>query len=291
MRQDTLSPEQQQQEQQQEQQRVLNMRSADTSPGDARNPLDERPAVEEAQHWWTPGRIAVVAILWVIGLIALALLSVAAHSSPTFPGDVGIEEAIQRIQQPQLVAFINFASDANWPKPAGVIAIVVIVLLALLRQFRAAICAAVAGFGADLANVTLNSAVARPRPHNVQIHVVAHLGLHSYPSGHVTHVTAFYGFLLYLAIAEWRAHPGWRVWLWAPVAICVYFLIFIGPSRVLEGEHWPSDVVGSWLLGGLMLVVAIALYHLLARLWERIHSRHERASSAGDAPAAPQSAA
>ncbi|MEO7001935.1 MAG: phosphatase PAP2 family protein [Ktedonobacterales bacterium] len=288
MRQDTLSPERQNQSSESHAHG-----GDDVARGDARNPLDERSPEAEARHWWTPGRIAVVVILWVIGLIALALLSVAAHNSPTFPGDVGIEELIQRIQQPQVRAFINFASDANWPKPAGIIAIVVIILLALVRRFRAAICAAFAGFGADLANVTLNGVVARPRPNNTQIHVVAHLGLHSYPSGHVTHVTAFYGFLLYLAIAEWRAHPGWRVWLWAPAAVCVYFLVFIGPSRVLEGEHWPSDVVGSWLLGGLMLVAAIGLYHLLATIWMSIRRRHEqrRASSHGALPPTTQSAA
>ncbi|HEV8191446.1 MAG TPA: phosphatase PAP2 family protein [Ktedonobacterales bacterium] len=219
---------------------------------------------------WTPRRIGIVAALWLIGAVVLAGMSIQAHRYSEFPGDVAIGEAIQQIHQAVTVRFINFASDANWPQPAGVIAIAVIVLLALFRHFRAALGAAVAGFGADGANVLLNALVARPRPNNVHIHAVAHLGLHSFPSGHVTHVTAFYGFLLYLSVGAMRRYPRWRLFLHAVQVVCVYFLIFIGPSRVLEGEHWPSDVLASYLLGALMLVVAIAMYHLLGVLVGRV---------------------
>jgi undecaprenyl-diphosphatase len=227
---------------------------------------------EELRHW-TRWRIATVGALWIAGVVALAVISLFAHEYPTFPGDVGLAEGIQRLHQPILVAIVNFASDANWPTPAGIITVVVVAALALLRQFRAAIASAVTGFGADLANVTLNGLVARPRPHNVHIHVVAHLGLHSYPSGHVTHVVAFYGFLLYLSMWASRAHLAWRPWLRVGQAICLYFIVFIGPSRVLEGEHWPSDVLASYLLGALMLVVGIAVYHLLALGWLRVQAR------------------
>jgi PAP2 superfamily len=145
-------------------------------------------------------------------------------------------------------------------------------------------------------NVTLNRIVARPRPNNVQIHTVAHLGLHSFPSGHVTHVIAFYGFLLYLCHTAWtrlgntayiegrqasrhgldraQAHPAWRATLVVVQVICAYFIVFIGPSRVLEGEHWPSDVVASYLLGALVLAAVIALYHTLGVWWAERSQAH-----------------
>ncbi len=227
-------------------------------------------------HFWKRKHVVIGAALWLVGAALLALISVSAHRYPEFPLDEPIAAFIQGLHQPALKAFVNFSSDANWPRPAGIIAIIVIVVLAALRHVRAAICAALSGFGADFVNVTLNGIVARPRPNNVHIQVVAHLGLHSFPSGHVTHVIAFYGFLLYFCIRQMQLHPAWRPWLWLPVVICAYFIIFIGPSRVLEGEHWPSDVLGSYLIGALMLTVAIALYHLMAMAWLHYRSSSQK---------------
>jgi membrane-associated phospholipid phosphatase len=227
---------------------------------------------EPVAQRWTRRDTALVAGLWALVAVALAAFSIAAHSTAEFPGDEGIAILIQKITFPPLVHFINFSSDANWPAPAAYTALAIILVLLLARQLSAAIATVIASFGADLASVTVNSLVARPRPHNVHIHVVANLGLHSFPSGHVTHVVTFYGFLLYLTFRFEREHPRWTPLLWVVRAICVYFLIFIGPSRVLEGEHWPSDVLASYLLASLMLVLAIALYHLLLMGFARLHA-------------------
>jgi len=235
---------------------------------------------EPVAQRWTRRDSALIAGIWAITAAALALLSVAAHVSAAFPGDEGLAVLIQKISFPPLVHFIEFSSDANWPAPAAYTALAIMLVLVLARQLSAAIAAVVASFGADLANVALNALVARPRPHDVHIHVVANLGLHSFPSGHVTHVVTFYGFLLYLTFRFAREHPRWTPLLWVVRVICLYFLIFIGPARVLEGEHWPSDVLGSYLLASLMLVVAIALYHLLlmgfARLRDWLAMRQSR---------------
>ncbi len=249
---------------------------------DATSAYSYDPYAAQPRWPWSAGHTALVAALWALGLVALALLSFAARRAGPFPGDVGLEHWVQQLHQPALVRFINFASDANWPTPAGVIAIVVIVLLALARQIRAALAAALGGFGADFVNVTLNGIVKRPRPAGGQIHAVAHLGLYSYPSGHVTHVLAFYGFLFYLSVIAYGAHPAWRPLLWVVRVISAYFIIFIGPSRILEGEHWPTDVLASYLLGALMLVVGIVVFHLLGMAWSRIRERrNERRDGRG----------
>ncbi len=246
--------------------------TGNTSPGMPPGVGNVEPHPQEEPRW-SKRRVAFFAVLWVVGAVLLTVVSFQASKFAEFPGDVSLTKWVQQLHQPVLVHIINFASDANWPYPAGAIAISVIVIFLLFRRFRAALCAFMAAFGADLANVTLNSIVARPRPNDTQVAVVAHLGLHSYPSGHVTHVIAFYGFLLYLSIRTSRAHPKWRLWLLPVQLICGYMIVFVGPSRVLEGEHWPSDVLAGYLLGGLMLIAAIALYHWVTIWWQQRQHR------------------
>lgn len=214
------------------------------------------------------GWIIGVAIAWVVALILLIGLSLYLHTNPnaTLPGDVGLLIAVQTIKQPLVVGFINLASDANWPMPAGITVFVVAFLLLIFRRWRYMICVLFAGFVADGVSFWINGLVKRPRPHGVHIHAVANIGLGSYPSGHVSHVTAFYGLALFLTFQELRVHPRWKVWIRAIQMVCVYFLVFIGVSRLLEGEHWPSDVLASYLLGGMVVVVAIIIYEMAGRI-------------------------
>jgi membrane-associated phospholipid phosphatase len=224
-----------------------------------------------ARSSWLPysrRRVAIVAALWLLALIILLSMTLTLHARPStlFPGDVGLLLLIQRIKAPPLVAFINLASDANWPTPAGIIVFATLLVFVIFRRWRYAVTTLIAGFIADGAGFALNGWVARPRPNNVHIHAVKHIGLSSFPSGHVSHVTAFYGFLLFLTLQELRVHPRRAPGIRIVQAVCVYFLVFIGLSRLLEGEHWPSDVLASYLLGGMALVVVILIYQALGRV-------------------------
>lgn len=97
-------------------------------------------------------------------------------------------------------------------------------------------------------NVVLKDALMQPRPCDFQpeicIDEAAGYGL---PSGHAQNAIVFWG-----TLANWLS----RGWAWAG-AISLMFLI--GLSRIYLGVHFPTDVLGGWTIGLLLLVSSIAL--------------------------------
>ncbi|MFJ6823515.1 phosphatase PAP2 family protein [Streptomyces niveus] len=74
-----------------------------------------------------------------------------------------------------------------------------------------------------------------------------------YPSGHTaTAMVAYCGAALLLAPRTGRAGRGWAM----PVAVVLSVATGIG--LVLRGYHWPLDVLGSWLLCGMLLALLVA---------------------------------
>lgn len=83
---------------------------------------------------------------------------------------------------------------------------------------------------------------------------IAAPGLHSFPSGHILHTVAVYGFLAYL---WWRASGSWveRALI---VVLVVAFNLAVAVSRLVLGAHWPSDTLGGALIGLVWLAFGIA---------------------------------
>ena len=116
--------------------------------------------------------------------------------------------------------------------------------------------------------------VDRPRPSDALVNVVYPLGDPSFPSGHVLGATLFYAFLIYCAedvIAERRLRRVVQ-------AALVLVIGLMGYARVQLGAHWPTDVLGGYAMGLLVLTVVA---------W--LHSRVERRNRPGRAEPAPAS--
>jgi membrane-associated phospholipid phosphatase len=98
--------------------------------------------------------------------------------------------------------------------------------------------------------------VGRPRPTPEQAQVVGQIATSAaYPSGHVLSYTVVCGLLILLIRDALPARRRERRSEGAVCGILAASIVLIGPSRVALGDHWPTDVLGAYLIGGALLAL------------------------------------
>jgi undecaprenyl-diphosphatase len=110
----------------------------------------------------------------------------------------------------------------------------------------------------------MKAIVDRPRPTSDLVDVAVRLDSPSYPSGHVLCAVLLFGFLIYCIERTVTGMFARR----ALQAVCLSLIALMGYARVEVGAHWPTDVLGGWLIGAL-LVAGLVWGH---RAWERRRS-------------------
>ena len=184
-------------------------------------------------------------------LVALALLS---PFLVPVSWNVAITRALQSVRAPGLQSFMQAVSGfGNVPKFVFVAALV---LLALDRRGEA-VWLTWSGLGGWLLSLQLKELVAYPRPTADVVAVFHQWDNASFPSGHVVFYVCFFGFLFFVArgrLSRGSLRRSFVLWALAlPVAL-------VGLARVYLGEHWPGDLPGSYILGGLWLALSLKLY-------------------------------
>lgn len=218
-------------------------------------------AREREPRWRILARGRVLLVVYIIVLAVVGLLAFAAHNTSVLPGDLPFTRELQESKSPIIAGVFYYVSALGFTVPSAAIEIVALLTLWLLRLRLEAIFLALSLL-ADLFGLIVKLVVGRQRPSPDLVHVVQQIQQPSFPSGHTLHYTVFYGFLIFITITNFK--PSWL----RTVAIVVFALLIalVGPSRVYLGEHWPTDVVGGYLIGALCLAPLIAGY-----LWAKAH--------------------
>lgn len=136
--------------------------------------------------------------------------------------------------------------------PAVVVSVAVVGALLAWRsaqpKIALALVAGIAGLGI---NSILKYSLHRTRP-NTPFAIAMKIKSYSFPSGHSFGSVAIYGLLAYLSYHNLPAP-----WNLVATVFLVLLIIAIGCSRVYLGAHYPTDVLGGWLLGLITLVLII----------------------------------
>ena len=188
-------------------------------------------------------------------LLAFAVLAVQAHQHPYFNWDLWIATRLQRLTSLSLVMQLVSAPGYGW-RGFVLTGATVLILVFAGRRGWAGFLIASTGVG-DLVNLLAKRIVGRPRPSPGLVAVAHHLTDPSFPSGHVMFYCCYCGFLLFVACLEPKRSAAFKL---AMAILAAIPIVLVGPSRVYLGEHWPSDVIGGYLLAGAWLPLVFAAY-------------------------------
>ena len=207
-----------------------------------------------------------VGLLVAIGLAAL--LTWLARTVAYFPLDVELTRDLQAIESPWLETILRAVAWIGFPPQSNVIFGAVVLALFLVRLRLESVMTFFAAAGSAGLWFLLAPFVDRPRPSPEMVRVAMDLPTGGFPSGHVLNLTAIFGFLIYLTII-FLSDVRWRSLL---VALLAVPILTIGFARVYDGAHWPSDVLGGYLIGGIWLGLTIQIYRWASTRFSR-HGR------------------
>ena len=213
-------------------------------------------------------RFQIAVLVAALGFGVLALL---ARTVWYFPVDLELTRAVQGTRPPWLDGPLGAVTWVGFPPQSNVVFGAVILGLFLLGRRLEALLTAVAAVGSAGLWYLITPLVGRPRPSPELVEVAMQISTGSFPSGHVVNLTAIFGFLVYLTLLL-VAHAPVR---WGLSALLVLPILAIGFARIEDGAHWPSDVLGGYMLGWLWLAVTIQVYRWTK---QRLAERHGRAT-------------
>jgi undecaprenyl-diphosphatase len=200
-------------------------------------------------------------------LASLALaISIYARFTLMFPGDLYLTLRLQSFNTHLLLSAMTYVSFifGGWSAALIVVAIGIVIWW---RVGRLETIMVLAGGLITLVNEALKLAINRPRPSADLVRILAPEQGNGFPSGHAFFAILILGLTAYFISINLK-NRNLRILARAGL---VALILLVGTSRVYLGVHWPSDVVGGYLIGGLFLTALIWFY----RSWKARHSQQQ----------------
>jgi membrane-associated phospholipid phosphatase len=222
----------------------------------------EDAAQEVAQRArWTP---ALLIGGWISLVLAGTALAFFASSLAVLPGDLAVAHAIQQARNNDTVMTPLFYAVSL---PGAVPWVMIVYALAVgtfaaLRRWAATILMALTATSDGMAGA-VKMVVGRARPSADLVRVLQHPSDFSFPSGHTVHYVVFFGALIYLCARMLKRRSASPVTRWiagVTLGLSVILIALVGMSRVYLGAHWPTDVLGGYILGGAWLAMLIVAH-------------------------------
>jgi undecaprenyl-diphosphatase len=202
-----------------------------------------------------PGRRAVLIAALLVAAAGFIFLAAVASQEAFSDVDLQVAEWARGLDVPGLHNAFSVANALTGAQGAIPLLLVAVAFFLFRdRPLEAVTLFAVSGFWAG--DQIIRMMVTRPAPLPELMPLVDFSREASFPSGHITAAVTLFGVLTFLTLKNVRQGP---LRLIVP-ALSVLIIGFASVGRVYVSDHWPSDVLGSYLLG-FIGVVTIAWFY------------------------------
>ncbi len=188
-------------------------------------------------------------------LTLLRLLAGWVRKHPVSNQDLTITHALQKKDSRFLHYVALVFSYGSSPKIMMPVMVPVTFIFWKLQLRLLAVVFAALSIVNETTKLVIKHSVGRPRPNPALVRVYKSQHGQSFPSGNVASSVTFWGWLLAMGMIHLKG-PLRKIILAIPSLI----MILVGPSRIYLGDHWASDVLGGYLLGGSWLALALRVY-------------------------------
>jgi membrane-associated phospholipid phosphatase len=182
--------------------------------------------------------------------VFFAIVLLDAMMRPLAGFDLPLITRVQAVDFPGLDTYLGYVSYLTGSVGAIAVWALATVAIATRRIWSAALALVLMPIGGVLNTVIGELLVERTRPHLAELERTSlNFEERSFPSGHVEGAMLFYG--LAFLLARRIENRSLRLAIQTGSVIIVASTAF---ARVWEGAHWPSDVLGALLLGGVLAI-------------------------------------
>lgn len=173
--------------------------------------------------------------LQIFALLAIAIL----HNGEGLSWDVSLSSYIHATAKPQLDVFASFLTEFGYLKGITPTILLVSLFLVIRQQWHRLAYLLTVECGAILISYAAKLFFHRARPHLWKLFLPLPLD-YSFPSGH-----SLLSMILLVALVHLTWGSRWCKWV---MLVGGLFVVGIGWTRIYLGVHYPSDVLGGWML-------------------------------------------
>jgi undecaprenyl-diphosphatase len=139
-----------------------------------------------------------------------------------------------------------------------IIILCIAALTSLIKKYKGSLFLLANVILSTILNVGTKYIFCRARPDHLRLITQ---GGYSFPSGHAMASVSFYGFLIFLVLNS-NLKKSEKIIISTILSILI---ILIGISRIYVGVHYPSDILGGWLISLSLLMVTT---YLIKKYWK-----------------------